>query len=243
MEIRPHWVRSALGLALCLATGVAAFAQPTPAVSASASAAAPIVSPPPTGASVESVVGLVLARNPGMKSYKAHAHLDLHQVTFPWLHPVLDGYEYLSSPGYTVFDYPHTPFYMKGITKVQGAFSNASRWMRCYNIALSETPDTYKLHMVPKIEGEISAIDLVLDRTGRMAQVAWYYHENPNDHIELSQTYSVIDGYDVVTSQSSNVSLHHIRARGTQTFSGFEFNVSVPTPTPTPSDPLHACDN
>lgn len=243
MEIRPIWLRSALGLALCLATAVTALAEPTPVDSAPASAAAPIASAQSSAATVESVIDLVLARNPGMKSYKARAHLDLHQVTFPYLHPVLDGYEYLSSPGYTVFDYPHTPFYMKGITKVQGAFTNASRWERCYNITLAETPTSYRLHMVPKIEGEISAVDLSLDRSGRIDQVDWYYHESTTDHIGLSQTYSTIGGYDVVTSQSSDVTLHHIRARGTQTFSAFEFNVSVPTPTPTPSDPLHACDN
>jgi hypothetical protein len=240
MDVRPSWLRPALGLALCLATAIASLGQ---APASASSAAAPIASAAPGGASVEAVVELVLARNPGMKSYKAHAHLDLRQVTFPWLHPVLDGYEYLSSPGYTVFDYPHTPFYLKGITKVQGAFGNADRWIRCYYMTLAETPDAYQLHMVPKIEGEISAIDLLLGRDGSIDHVDWQYRENPNDHIRLSQTYSTVNGYSVVTSQSSDVTLHHIRARGTQTFSGFEFNVPVPTPTPTPSDPLHACDN
>jgi hypothetical protein len=241
MDVRPSRLRPALGLALCLATAIAALAQ-APA-SASATAAAPIASGTPTGASVESVVELVLKRNPGMASYKARAHLDLRQVNFPYLHPVLDGYEYLSSPGYTVFDYPHTPFYLKGITKVQGAFGNADRWIRCYTITVAETPDAYTLHMVPKIEGEISAIDLLLGRDGTIDHVDWHYRESSSDHIALSQTYSTVDGYSVVTSQSSDVTLHHIRARGTQTFSGFEFNVPVPTPTPTPSDPLHACDN
>jgi hypothetical protein len=241
MDVRPSRLWSALCLALCLASAVAGLGQ-APA-SAAATAAAPIASAAPTGASVESVVDLVLKRNPGMKSYKAHAHLDLHQVNFPYLHPVLDGYEYLSSPGYTVFDYPHTPFYLKGITKVQGAFGNADRWMPCYNITLAEKPDAFALHMVPKIEGEISAVDLLLNRDGSIAHVDWHYRENPSDHIGLSQTYSTVDGYNVVTAQTSDVTLHHIRARGTQTFSAFEFNVSVPTPTPTPSDPLHACDN
>lgn len=241
MDLRHLWPRAALGLALCLATAVAGLGQAS--AFGFAVAAAPIESARPTGASIESVVDLVLKRNPGMKSYKAHAHLDVRQVNFPYLHPVLDGYEYLSSPGYTVFDYPNTPFYLKGFTKIQGAFGNADRWLRCYNITLEETPDAYRLHMVPKLQGEISAIDLLLGRDGTIDQVDWHYRENPNDRIGLSQTYSTIDGYNVVTAQSSDVTLHHIRARGTQTFSGFEFNVTVPTPTPTPSDPLHACDN
>jgi hypothetical protein len=233
-----HWTSLALGLAFAVVLATAAFAPTTAAEVASAPTAG--ATPPPN---LESVVKLVINRNPGMKSYRASAHLDLRQLNFPYLHPVLDGHEYLYSPGYTVFDYPHTPFYLKGITKVQGAFGMADRWLRCYNITLGTQPNAYALHMVPKVDGEITAIDVLLGRDGTINHVDWHYRQNPNDFISMTQTYANIDGYNVVTAQSSDVKLHHIRARGTQTFDGFEFNVPVPTPSPTPSNPLHACDN
>jgi len=192
---------------------------------------------------IDSIIDLAIERNPGLRSYSAAAHLDVRQLNFPYLHPVLDGHEYLSAPGFIVFDYPHTPFYLKGITKVQGAFSDATRWRRCYDIALSDTGDSYFLHMVPKITGEIVAVDVLLARDGAIDHVDWYYRENPRDHIRVTQTYSNVGGFSVVTQQTSEITLHHIRARGTQTFSAFRFNVPVPTPTPTPSNPLHACDN
>lgn len=192
---------------------------------------------------VTSIIDLILNRNPGLKSYKATAHLDLRQVSFPYLHPVLDGHAYVLAPGYTTFDYPHTPFYLKGITKFQGAFGDASRWSRCYDIEFAEKPDAYALHMVPKIQGEITFIDVLLGHDGSINHVEWHYRDNPNDRLVLTQTYSTVDGHSIVTSQSSDVTLHHIRARGTQTFSNFEFNVPVPTPSPTPADPAHACDN
>ncbi|MBV8281611.1 MAG: hypothetical protein JO347_06045 [Candidatus Eremiobacteraeota bacterium] len=194
-------------------------------------------------AGVGSVIDTVVGRNPGLKSYVARAHLDLRQVTFPYLHPVLDGHAYVSAPGYTTFDYPHTPFYLKGLTKFQGAFGDATRWQRCYDITLTANGDSYALHMVPKVEGEITAVDVRVGLDGAINRVEWRYRENPKDYIALTQTYSNVMGHNIVTSQATEVTLHHIRALGTQTFSAFQFNVPVPTPSPTPSDPAHACDN
>ncbi len=242
MNARSVWARLAAPLLLAsIITALGTAGTPSAAPASSQVDAAP--SPAGLASSVEGVVDLVIKRNPSLRSYSASAHLDLQQVNFPYLHPVLDGHEYVSAPGYTVFDYPHTPFYLKGITKVQGAFGNADRWLHCYDISMTQAPGAYRLHMVPKINGEISAVDVLLGRDGAIDQVKWSYHENPNDGLTLTQTYAVIDGYSVVTQQASDVSLHHIRAKGTQTFSGFAFNVPVPTPTPTPSDPLHQCDN
>ena len=243
MNLRRAWLRFALWSVPAAAIALACFGQSASSATAPPAARAAAQTLATTQTNVESVVDLVNKRNPGMKSYKAHAHLDLRQVNFPYLHPVLDGHEYVSSPGYTVFDYPHTPFYLKGITKVQGAFGNADRWLRCYNITMAQQTDTFALHMVPKIEGEITAVDVLLSHDGEISHVDWYYRENPNDHIRLTQTYGTVNGYSVVTSQVTEVTLRHIRALGTQTFGEFEFNVPVPTPTPTPSDPLHACDN
>ncbi|MDQ6781304.1 MAG: hypothetical protein M3Z37_09175 [Candidatus Eremiobacteraeota bacterium] len=194
-------------------------------------------------ASVAAIVGRVLHRNPGLNSYAAHARLDVKQVNFPYLHPVLEGMQYYSSPGFTVFDFPHTPGYLKGITKVESAAYSANRWQRCYDISLADKGDQYVLHMVPKIRGEVSDVYVTVAKSGAaLSQVDWYYH-NPGDHIVLTQTYSTINGYSVVTAQRSEIALHHIRAKGSSSFYGFAYNLPVPTPTPTPSDPLHQCDN
>ncbi len=227
---------SLIAFALAAASLVAGFAQ-------AASSAVPPTPRPTAASSAESIVELIVNRNPGLKSYVAAAHLDLRQVSFPYLHPVLDGHAYVLAPGYTTFDYPHTPFYLKGLTKFQGAFGDATRWPRCYDMTIVEQPSAYSLHMVPKIQGEIAFIDVLLGLDGAINHVEWHYRDNINDRLVLNQQYSTVDGHNVVTSQTSDVTLHHIRARGTQTFSSFEFNVPVPTPTPTPSDPAHACDN
>ncbi len=224
---------------LILAVGVGGLAQPSSSPGESPSPGVAASASP----NVESVIELVLARNPGLRSYQAHAVLDVRQTNFPYLHPVLDGKVYYTSPGYAVYDFPHTPSYLEGITKVEGAVGMASRWRHCYNITLEVQPDTYVLHMVPKIRGEVSQMDVNVDRrSGSPEFFNWTYH-NEGDSVQLWQTFAVVGSYDVVTAQSAAIYKHHIRAKATGTFDTFQYNVPVPTPTPTPSDPLHQCDN
>ncbi len=244
MSIRPLAWSAALAASLALLPAAAGYAaSPTPKPSATPSGATVATSASPDAPTIASVIALVVNRNPGMSTYIAQAVLDVRQLNFPYLHPVLQGTEYFAKPGFTIFDYPHTPFYMKGITKVQGTFSNATRWPRCFDITMKALPDAYQMHMVPKVRGEIAALDVTVGRNGTLDHVDWYYWENPADHVRLTQTYTPVNGYSVVTSQTSEITLHHIRARGSQTFGAFQFNVAVPTPQPTPSDPLHQCDN
>ncbi|HEV2038075.1 MAG TPA: hypothetical protein VGQ96_05645 [Candidatus Eremiobacteraceae bacterium] len=226
-------IKSLFGLALaaCLVTaiGLAGLAAPSP-------------SPSPSP-NVDTIIEMVLHRNPGLRSYQAHAQLDVRQVNFPYLHPVLDGKVYYNSPGYTVYDFPHTPSYLQGITKVEGAVGMATRWRHCYNITLEVRPDVYVLHMVPKIRGEVSEMVVHIDKkSGNQLFFDWSYH-NVGDSVQLWQTYSMVGGYDVVTAQAADIHKHHIRAKAVGNFDSFQFNVPVPTPTPTPTDPLHQCDN
>jgi hypothetical protein len=234
----PYAALSALCLALSLAAGVCTgLAQPAASPDATAK-------PAPTPASVDSVIDLILSRDPDIRSYAAHATLDIQQVDFPYLHPVLDGHVYYTAPGYTIYDFPHTPSYLQGITRVEGAMGMASRWRRCYNIALDQQPGVYILHMVPKIRGEVSQLDVTVNqRNGNLEHFTWSYHDSAEDSISLTQYYANVGGYDVVTLQRTDITRHHIRAKGTGTFDSFQYNVPVPTPTPTPSDPLHQCDN
>jgi len=201
-------------------------------------------SSPSPDESTKSIIALIMHKNSGLNSYQAHAVLDLRQVNFPWLHPVLEGTEYYGQPGFTELDFPHTPSYLKGITKVEGTVLSAPRWEHCYNITISTLPEAYVLHMVPKINGEVSTVDVTVGRSdGQLQRFDWYYHDSSDDHISLVQYYGTVYGYSVVQSQTSQISRHHIHAVGQATFSDFQFNVPVPTPTPTPSNPLHQCDN
>ncbi len=193
--------------------------------------------------SVKSIIEMITHRNPGLNSYQANASLDIRQLNFPWLHPVLAGTEYYGQPGFTILDFPHTPSYLKGITKVEGTVLSAPKWEHCYNITTTTLPEAYVLHMVPKIEGEVSSVDVTVGRSdGQLQRFDWYYHDS-DDHISLVQYYGIVYGYSVVESQSSQITRHHIHAVGQATFSQFQFNVPVPAPTPTPSNPLHQCDN
>jgi hypothetical protein len=219
--------------------GAGAFSA---AVALAAAAQTPPPSNPPSRTTAEAVVDLILHHQPQLHSYAAHAVLDIQQVNFPYLHPILDGQVYYQAPGYTVYNFPNTPSYLQGITRAEGAMGMATRWMHCYDITVHSMPDAYQMHMVPKIRGEVAALDVTVRPNGDLQHFVWSYHD-PNDTISLTQIYRKVDGYDVVTAQQSDITRHHIRAKLTGTFDSFQYNVPVPTPTPTPSNPLHQCDN
>jgi len=192
--------------------------------------------------SVDSIIATVVGREPTMLSYAAHAVLDIRQTNFPYLHPVLNGMQYYSRPGLTIVDLQHVPWYLNGITKIEGATLDADRWPHCYTIAVEAKNPGYLLHMVRKIRGEVDHIDVTVAPSGEIPHIEWFYH-NAGDHVVLDQLYQSVNGYRVVTKQVSQITLHHIHALGTSSFTDFNFNTPVPTPTPTPSEPLRQCDN
>ena len=233
---QPQIWKTISALAAAAAIGIAASAGSTKPSS-------PSPSPVPSTASVRSIIDLITHRNQGLSSYQAHARLDLRQLNFPWLHPVLDGTEYYANSGFTSVDFPHTPSYLKGITKVEGTVFSAHKWEHCYNISVTALPEAYVLHMEPKIRGEVSSVDVTVGRTdGQLQRFDWYYHD-AGDHVSLEQYYGIVYGYSIVESQSAEITRKHIRAKGQATFDQFQFNVVVPSPTPTSSNPLHQCDN
>ncbi len=227
---------------LTLAIGLAGVGQPSPTASHHTSPS-PNASADSASPEVNRIIDTVLHRNPGLQSYQAHAQLDVRQLNFPWLHPILDGKVYYNDPGYTVYDFPHTPSYLQGITKAEGAVGIVSRWRHCYNITVEHQPSAYILHMVPKIYGEVAEMDVTVNKTNaNLEHFQWFYHRQA-DSVTLTQYYSKIGAYDVVTRQQADITKHFIRAKATGTFDSFRYNVPAPTPTPTPTNPLHQCDN
>ena len=222
-----------LALVACLAASIIAPAM------AARIAPEPVASKDPT---VDTIIATVVGREPTMTSYAAHAVLDIRQTNFPYLHPVLNGMQYYSRPGLTIVDLQHVPWYLNGITKIEGATLDANRWPHCYTIAVESKSSGYLLHMVRKIRGEVDHIDVTVASSGEIPHIEWFYH-NAGDHVVLDQLYQTINGFRVVTKQVSQITLHHIHALGTSNFTDFNFNLPVPTPTPTPSEPLRQCDN
>src|SRR6202051_3255436 len=122
-------------------------------------------------ASVDSIIATVIGREPSMSSYAAHAVLDIRQTNFPYLHPVLNGMQYYSRPGLTIVDLQHVPWYLNGITKIEGATLDANRWPHCYTISVENKDPGYLLHMVRKIRGEVDHIDVTVAASGEIPHI------------------------------------------------------------------------
>jgi hypothetical protein len=230
-------------LAKALSVVAAAVVLGAAASAGATSSSSPSPNAAPSAIPIAGIIDLITHRNAGLVSYQAHVRLDLRQLNFPWLHPVLDGTESYAQSGFTSVDFPHTPGYLKGITKVEGTVFSAHKWVHCYNISVTALPEAYVLHMEPKIRGEVSSVDVTVGRTdGQLQRFDWYYYD-AGDHVTLQQYYGIVYGYSIVESQTAEITRKHIRAKGEAVFDTFQFNVPVPSPTPTPSNPLHQCDN
>lgn len=215
--------------------------------SASVSAGTPAVqrtrpSRAPQAVTADDVIRLILSRNPALKSYTAHAHLDIRQLNFPYLHPVLDGTMYYKSPGLIVSSFPHVPFYLKSVNFEQSAAYAATKFKQCYSVSVIEKGDHYFLHMEPYIHSRVKSLDVKVAKTdGAIQHMEWHYLQDPRDHIILDLHYSKVEGYDVVTAETTDIRVDHIRAIGLSLIDGFLFNVPVPTPTPPVAG--HECSN
>jgi hypothetical protein len=146
--------------AKALAVAAAAVVLGAAASAGASNSSSPSPSAAPSAVPVAGIIQLITHRNAGLSSYQAHVLLDIRQLNFPWLHPTLEGIEYYANSGFTSVDFPHTPAYLKGITKVEGTVFSAHKWEHCYNISVTALPEAYVLHMEPKIRGEVSSVDV-----------------------------------------------------------------------------------
>lgn len=219
--------------------GACAAALAAPVSSAARQQAAGTASVAP--ATAQQVVALILSRNPKLRTYRAVAHLDIKQLNFPYLHPQFGGVEYYTSPGFVVSNFPHVPFYLRSVNFEQTGAYAATRFLECYNISTSAASDDYLLHMVPKQNGRVAYVEVRVSRAdGAIRHMEWFYNKS-RDHIAFDMDYSIVGGFQVITSQRSTIRMSHIVAVATSTFDDFQFN--VPVPTPTPAAPGHECDS
>ena len=187
--------------------------------------------------SADDVIHLILRRNPTLRSYTAHVHVDIRQLNFPYLHPAIDGTTYYKSPGLVVSTFSHVPFYLKSVNLQQSGAYAASKFKLCYAVAVSDDGDAYHLYMLPYLHSRVKSLDVIVGKSdGAIRHMEWRYLQNSRDHITLDLHYSDVEGYNIVTSEVADIRVDHIRAMGLTLFTNFLFNVPVPTPTPNGPD-------
>ena len=166
--------------------------------------------------------------NPSLQSYTAAMHVVIVMHSVPYLSPALDASYYYKRPDKQAVVFQTVPLLAEQFQKVYPKIDPPPTWPQRYDISvLDESAATTTLRLVPKRQGRVQHLDVVVDNSNAMPTAfTWTYVDGGS--VTFQQQYTVIDGNYVVKSQTGKVALPSYNADVTSTFSDFKLNVSIP---------------
>ena len=166
--------------------------------------------------------------NPSLQSYTAAMHVVIVLHSLPYLSPALDANYYYKRPDKQAVVFQSVPLLAEQFQKVYPKIDPPATWPRRYDISvLDESSISTTLRLVPKRQGRVQHLDVVVDNSNAMPTAfTWAYVDGGS--VMFQQQYTVIDGSYVVKSQTGKVELPSYAADVTSTFSDFKLNVDIP---------------
>lgn len=178
------------------------------------------------------VIERMQADNPSLSTYRAHVHVAVHMLNFPYLSPQLDGTSYYRRPGAYVVVFDRVPFYMRGFSKLFDNMGDAGSWNRDENVTLVGTQQQagetlFVLRMTKKIHSDVlDHADAFIDaQTYRLVRMEWHYTNGGT--IVMTQSYRAQEGFIVPALQHAYVDIPHVRAVGDAVYQDYQVNVPV----------------
>jgi hypothetical protein len=194
-----------------------------------AAASAPRADAP---ADAHALIERMVASEPGLLSYRARVHVNVHMLSFPYLSPQLDGTSYYKRPASYEVVFDSVPFYMKGFSRLFADMGQPQAWERDQDVALMGTrvvngQALLVLRMTKKIHSDVlDHTDAFVDpRTYELLRMVWHYRSGGT--IVMTQTYRNDRGFIVPAQQHASIDIPHVRAVGDAVYDGYQINVVV----------------
>lgn len=199
--------RSCLVLAILVAAAIPAFAAPQ---------------------SGDALLRRMADANPSLRTYTASMHVVIVMHSMPFVSPALDASYYYKRPDKQAVVFQTVPLLAEQFQKVYPKLDPPATWPQLYDISvLDESPASTTLRLVPKRQGRVSHLDVVVDNSNAMPTAfTWAYVDGGS--VEFQQQYTVIGGSYLIKSQNGRVELPSYNADVTSTFSDFKLNVPIP---------------
>lgn len=171
----------------------------------------------------------MIALNPGLTSYTASIHADVHMTSFPYLNPVLDGTYYHKDPSKDKIVFTSgLPGIAKQFSKIYPRIAAPVAWKSVYIVSQSKsdaTTTTFKL--VPRKHGRVDHVDVVVDQSSATIQsMRWNYNDG-SGYAELHQTYTKVGNAYLVSGQTGHVEQSIYKADINSTFGAFKLNAPI----------------
>jgi hypothetical protein len=205
------------------ASFVAALAFIAHAVSAQ-----PIASPPPDPAAL---LARVIERNPSLGSYQGRLHVEVVMSSFPFLRQHLDGTTYYKKPSNYEIVFDRVPSYAKGFEKLFSDIGDPTDWSRRFKITydgqqpFGEHVDA-RLRMVQKVRGMIDHETVLVNPVaGTIDQIRYDYYNG--GHITMTQTFTDVGGYTMISGQEIEIQIPHVRAVAHGEYTDYQTNVAI----------------
>jgi hypothetical protein len=177
------------------------------------------------------ILSRVNERNPSLSSYQSRLHVDIRLISFPFIGQHLDGSTYFKRPANYEVVFDRVPSYAKGFEKLYSDVGDPSNWEQRFVVTYEgEQPfgnrTDIALHMVQRVRGMIDHETVLIDPNAwTIDQIRYDYYNG--GAITMTQHFSQIGGYTMLSSQTADIRIPHVRAIANGTYTDYETNVAI----------------
>lgn len=179
----------------------------------------------------QSVLTQLVDRNPDLQTFEADVRVNVRMLSFPFLRPTLTGKTYFKRPDNYEVVFDRLPFYARGLEHLYADIGDPSTWDRKF-VVTSDGERTVggrrelALRMVQRVRGMIDHEEVYVDELSWTVEELQYHYYNGGT-ISVQQTFANVGGYAMVASQLATISIPHVRAVATATYTDFRTNVAI----------------
>jgi outer membrane lipoprotein-sorting protein len=184
---------------------------------------------PASGVAQDDLLSRMSAVNRDLHSYSATMKAHVTMTTFPFLATDLNGTYYHKDPNLDKLEISSgLPGVAQQFSKLYPHIEPPSRWNDVFNVSkLSDDGTTTHFKLVPKTQGNVQSIDAsVDDKRATVMSMTWNYANGGT--AEMENTYSVVKGYTLITSQSGKVDEPSYKGTINSTLSDYKINPQLP---------------
>ncbi len=177
------------------------------------------------------ILGRVMERNPNLSSYQSRLHVDVHLISFPFLGQHLEGSTYFKRPANYEVVFDHVPAYAKGFEKLYSDVGDPSNWQQRFVVTYQghepfENRTDLVLHLVQRVRGMIDHETVDIDPTAWTIDRIRYDYYN-GGVVTMTQHFADVGGYTMLSSQTADIKIPHVRAVANGTYTDYQTNVAI----------------
>lgn len=184
---------------------------------------------PAAGSAQDDLLAKMSAVNKNLHSYTASMKAHVVLTTFPFMSTDLQGTYYHKDPDHDKLEITSgLPGIAQQFGKLYPHIVPPAQWPQVFTVEkVSDDGSATHFKLTPKTQGNVQTIDAVVDdKRGTVTSMTWAYANGGT--AEMTNTYSEIKGYELVTSQTGRVDEPQYKGTITSTLSNYKINPNLP---------------